>query len=116
MANFEEFSRGLTIGSALGLALGVIGTRWYRNKQNLSPDAILNKVKHSFTNEGPIEGSWISFETKPMQRFAINIETVEGGITRIEDGTLVAYEFLADAKTGTVLSINRAQQESYALD
>ncbi|MBL4998604.1 peptidase [Enterococcus xinjiangensis] len=31
-----------------------------------------------------------------------------GGITRTEDGQLITYEFLADAKTGTVLDIQRS--------
>lgn len=116
MTSFKEFSRGLTIGSAIGLAFGIAGTHWYRNKQALSPDDILTKVKRSFLKEGPIEGSWISFETNPIQKFAISIDTVEGGISRFEDETLVVYEFVADAKTGTVLQMNRATEESYALD
>ncbi|WP_146622346.1 hypothetical protein [Enterococcus florum] len=91
----------------MGFAGGVVGTYWFHKQQNMSPDDILTQVKKAFLAEGPIEGSWISFETKPMRKFAIKMNGVEGGITRLEDGKLVSYEFLADAKTGAVLTIDR---------
>ncbi|BAK20614.1 hypothetical protein MPTP_0115 [Melissococcus plutonius ATCC 35311] len=34
-----------------------------------------------------------------------------GGICRFEDDELVHYEFLADAYTGTVVSVNRLKNE-----
>ncbi|MGM0213866.1 hypothetical protein [Enterococcus sp. AZ109] len=107
MSKLTDFSRGIVIGSAIGLVGGIAGSHLYQKKQNLSPDEILNQIKKSFLEEGPIEGSWISFETKPLRKFAIRMNGVEGGITRLEDGKLVAYEFLADVKTGSVLTIDR---------
>lgn len=73
----------------------------------MSPDKVLDQIKAAFLKEGPIEGSWISFDTEPMQKFAITMDILSGGITRTEDDHLVAYEFKADAKTGAVLSIDR---------
>ncbi|MBO1307896.1 hypothetical protein JZO70_17105 [Enterococcus sp. 669A] len=107
MGKLSDFSRGLAIGSAVGLVGGIAGSYWYQKNQNLSPDEILNQIKKAFLEEGPIEGSWISFETKPLRKFAVRMNGVEGGITRLEDGKLVAYEFLADVKTGAVLTIDR---------
>lgn len=107
MGKHTDFSRGLLIGSTFGLVGGIAGSYWFQKKQNLSPDEILNRIKKAFLEEGPIEGSWISFETKPLRKFAIRMNGVEGGITRLEDGKLVAYEFMADAKTGAVLTIDR---------
>lgn len=107
MSTAKRFAQGLVIGSSIGLAAGVVTNHYYRKKQTLSPDKILHQIKADFLKEGPIEGSWISFETERMQKFAITMDVLSGGITRTEDDQLVAYEFKADAKTGAVLSIDR---------
>lgn len=104
----DYFKGGLMIGTGIGLATGIATTIWAKNKQGLSADAVLDKIKRAFLKEGPIEGSWISFEKQPIRKFAIHSEAYSGGITRMEDGLLVMYEFLADTKTGTVLDVHRS--------
>lgn len=119
METNDELTQGLLLGAAVGVLGGIIGSLFYQSQRQLSPDDILKKVKRSFLKEGPIEGSWISFETKPVQKFAIKTDTVEGGITRIEDGQLASYEFIADVKTGAILSIDRYTHDAinpYAID
>ncbi|MDT2737513.1 hypothetical protein P7H00_10265 [Enterococcus pseudoavium] len=107
MDQVKKFAKGLAIGSSIGLAAGIAANHYYRKQQKMSPDKVLNQIKAAFLKEGPIEGSWISFETEHMQKFAITMDVLSGGITRTEDDHLVAYEFKADAKTGAVLSIER---------
>ena len=46
------------------------------------------------------------FEKEPG-KFAVRSSAYRGGLSRIEDGETVYYEFLADAHTGTVLEISR---------
>lgn len=77
-----------------------------KNK-TLSADDILEKVKTDFLKEGPIEGSWIHFKKEPLQTFAIKSKVYTGGISRIEDGELAQYEFVADAYTGSIVNIYR---------
>ncbi|MFC0234272.1 PepSY domain-containing protein [Vagococcus entomophilus] len=101
------FTNGFALGLGSGIALGSLSTLWYQSKKTLSPDAILNKVKQAFLQEGPIEGSWINFEKKPRRVFAVRSKTYTGGIIRIEDCEKVQYEFIADAYTGTILDIHR---------
>jgi predicted small secreted protein len=79
-----------------------------KNRKELSADDVLNQVKRAFLLEGPIEGSWINFEKQPLRKFAVHSTAYNGGITRMEDGELAIYEFLADTKTGTVLDITRS--------
>ncbi|MGO3733279.1 MAG: PepSY domain-containing protein [Vagococcus sp.] len=109
--NKEFYQHGLTTGMGIGLAIGLIGgataSYWYKKNQTMSADDILEKVKADFLQEGPIEGSWIHFKKEPQQKFAIKSKVYTGGISRIEDGELVQYEFVADAHTGTVLDIYR---------
>lgn len=111
--NKEFYQHGLTTGVGIGLALGAIGgaalTYLYKKNRTLSADDILEKVKADFLQEGPIEGSWIHFKKEPLQKFAITSKTYTGGISRIEDGELAQYEFVADAYTGTILDIYRLQ-------
>ncbi len=104
---FNYFKGGLALGAGIGLASGIASTVWAKNRENIHPDTILEKVKRAFLTEGPIEGSWINFEKQNVRKFAVKLQGYTGGITRLEDGKLVSYEFLADAKTGTVLDVTR---------
>jgi predicted small secreted protein len=104
---FNYFKNGLAIGVGVGLASGIFSTLWMKNKQSLRADDVLEQIKGAFLEEGPIEGSWINFEKQPLRKFAVTSQGYTGGITRTEDGQLITYEFLADAKTGTVLDIKR---------
>lgn len=107
MSTAKKFAQGLAVGSSIGLIAGIATNHFYRKKQKMSPDRILDQIKEAFLKEGPIEGSWISFDTEHQQKFAIAMDVLSGGITRTEDDQLVAYEFKADAKTGAVLTIER---------
>lgn len=101
------FKGGLALGMGFGLVSGIASALWYNKNRTINADDILENVKAEFLKEGPIEGSWISFDQRPSRKFAIRSKFYEGGITRIEDGQMVRYEFLADAYTGTVLDVKR---------
>ena len=103
----DYFKGGVALGASIGLASGIASTIWAKNREKIHPDIILEKVKRAFLTEGPIEGSWINFEKQNIRKFAIQLQGYSGGITRLEDGQLVSYEFVADAKTGTVLDVKR---------
>ncbi|MGC6770009.1 peptidase [Enterococcus sp. LJL128] len=101
------FKSGLALGAGLGVISGVLSTLWYQKQRTLDADLVLENVKDAFLKEGPIEGSWIEFEKKPLRKFAIHSKTYNGGVSRVEDGTLVQYAFVADAQTGTVIEVTR---------
>ncbi|WP_195495175.1 PepSY domain-containing protein [Enterococcus gallinarum] len=105
---FNYFKNGLAIGVSVGFAGGIFSTLWMKKKQSMNADDVLDQIKAAFLKEGPIEGSWINFEKQPLRKFAVTSQGYTGGITRTEDGQLITYEFLADAKTGTVLDIQRS--------
>ncbi|GEN94345.1 PepSY domain-containing protein [Pediococcus ethanolidurans] len=106
MSKPETTITQLTIGS-LGLATGVLASWFLFHKKHVSANDILETVRKAFLKEGPIEGSWIEMKQAPLQKFAIKTTVYYGGITRYEDGNLIQYEFLADAKTGTIIDIYR---------
>ena len=101
------FKGGLALGAGLGVVGGVLSTLWFQRNRTLDADLVLENIKDAFLKEGPIEGSWIEFEKKPLRKFAIHSKTYNGGISRIEDGSLVQYAFVADAQTGTVIDVTR---------
>lgn len=71
----------------------------------VNPDSILDQVKSSFRKEGPIEGSWIEMTKVPWSKHALETEVYYGGLSRVEEGKIKHYEFLADAYTGSLLDI-----------
>lgn len=97
----------LAFGVGIGAILGGLGVLKFSKKQRVSPTTVLNFVKEAFLKEGPIEGSWIESTKHSQRKFAITQEIYHGGITRLEDGKMVQYEFSADARTGSIIEIHR---------
>lgn len=106
------FKEGLLLGAGLGIISGIASALWYQKKRTLDPDFVLENVKTAFLEEGPIEGSWIEFTKKPLRKFAIRSKTYTGGISRLEDGEMILYEFVADAATGTIIDIQRIKHQN----
>lgn len=109
-SELSYFKGGLAVGIGLGLLSGVASTIWYHRKKYCQQTKCLKISKH-LLKEGAIEGSWISFEKEPIRKFAVRSSAYRGGLSRIEDGETVYYEFLADAHTGTVLDISRKRAQ-----
>ena len=107
--DFDYFKSGLALGVGIGLLSGVASTLFYQRKRTIAADDVLDTIKAAFLKEGPIEGSWIEFQQKPLRKFAIHSKIYTGGISRIEDDGIVQYEFTADAHTGTVIDIKRVK-------
>lgn len=98
-------SATLGVSGITGFFIGkLLGNR------KLSANKILRNIRRDFRSEGPITGSWIENFTKPYQRFAFKTDTYQGGISRLEDGHVVNYNFLADAHTGTLLQLEREDE------
>ena len=94
----------VTIG--LSGAAGFLAGKLFGDRK-LSANAILRLVINDFKKEGPITGSWIDYQARPFQRFAVRTQAYQGGITRQEDDRLTTYRFLADAYTGSILEMKR---------
>ncbi|KRL14323.1 hypothetical protein [Schleiferilactobacillus perolens] len=93
-------------GALTGLFTGTVQMYWHQHQQRLQLDHRLQQVKDLFLREGPIEGSWIEYQShayraKDGRTVAVNY----GGITRLEDGQLRQYEFIMDVPTGQLLDI-----------
>lgn len=102
-------NRDLLVGFAAGAAAAYVAKEVYDRKQTLYPaDDVLKKVKLSFKEEGPIDGSWIFMKTEPYSQHAVTTEVYKGGITRHREDELEQYEFLADAYTGAIVEVTKS--------
>lgn len=95
------------IAFGVGLTSGWLGHELLEKKRPIHGDVILNKMKELFLEEGPIEGSWIELTKVPLRKFVYKTDVYYGGVSRIEAGELVQYEFIADAYTGTIMDVYR---------
>jgi|SRR5690625_1719579 len=90
-----------------GLTIGWFGRRYVEKNRPIHGDDILKEMKDHFLEEGPIEGSWIELTKVPLRKFAYKTDVYYGGISRMEEGELVQYEFIADAYTGSIMDVYR---------
>jgi len=97
------------LGVSAGVAGGLIVKEATSRKEMISPEEILNRVKNAYKKDGPISGSWINMTSEPFLRSPIKHQVYKGGITRTVDGQSELFEFIADAKTGTILETKIAQ-------
>jgi predicted small secreted protein len=95
------------IGAACGLATGWLVQTFFHNNQLLSSEEVIKKVKDSLKTEGKISGSWIITKPETLERDLITYQVYRGGITKLTDNDEINMEFLADAKTGTILEVKK---------
>ena len=101
-------TRDIILGTAAGAAAGLL-VREVVDRQSgfYSAEEVLKNVKNAFKAEGPIDGSWIVMKPEPFSQYAITVDVYRGGITRHRDDELEQFEFLADARTGSVIEIRK---------
>lgn len=100
----KNFIAGVLTGVAAGIVVNEVIDRV---DPNVSADSVLKDIKNRFTEEGPIDGSWIVMKTEPYQNSVISMDVYRGGISRIINGELEQFEFVADAKTGTIIELTK---------
>lgn len=96
----------------IGVATGVAATIIIKETANrVSPyvpaNHVLNNVKAAFKKEAPIDGSWIYMKTEDFYNGVTSIPVYKGGISRIMNGEMEAFEFAADARSGVIVDLKR---------
>lgn len=107
MKNQPSFFTTLGIGIAVGATVGGAVGFLLREKKSISPEDVLEQIKTAFKKSGTIEGSWIESEKKPFLNECIEQHVYYGGFNRLEKNEMVQYEFVADAKTGALLRLEK---------
>lgn len=93
------------MGLVVSFLLGGLTFFLVEKNRPMHADKILNNVKEQFKAEGPIEGSWIEMTKVPWNKYSYDTDVYYGGISRLENGEVIHYEFVADAYTGSVMDI-----------
>ncbi|MGN7287001.1 hypothetical protein ACTHP3_18915 [Shouchella rhizosphaerae] len=94
----------LSLGLGVGVLIGVLASKAWKQEQ-LTPEAVLKRVKATVQQEYMISGSWIHMQPESITRFGLPYEAYRGGITSSTTDGPVQYEFLADVKTGVLLDL-----------
>lgn len=99
---WNSFLLGLAVGAISGYA-----TNKYMSTQSfISAEKVLNHAKKHFKEQGPISGSWIHMKVEPFVKNQLSYQVYKGGISRnTNNGDREQIEFIADAKTGTLLDV-----------
>lgn len=97
--------KSFILGAALGAIGGYAAKEFLSQKTNISPEKILERVKSQFKQNGPISGSWIHMAEEPYEKQQIKYQVYKGGISKNSNGQTEQFEFIADAKTGTIIDI-----------
>ncbi len=101
----DKFLPLAAMGAVMAFLLGFFAFFLVDRKMPVHADKILNRVKDQFRDEGPIEGSWIEMTKVPWKKYSYETKVYYGGISLLEDGEIVQYEFVADAYSGTLMDI-----------
>jgi predicted small secreted protein len=92
--------------SLLAAGLGVLGgfyLKQYLDGNAISPEKALKSVKHTVGQKHSIDGSWVHMKPENLVRNGLDFSAYRGGITVSTDNQVRHYNFLVDARTGTVL-------------
>lgn len=93
------------IGAAAGAAAAFLIQKQTSESMNVPPEKVLKKVKDTFKQNGPVDGSWIQMKPEQIDRNGFPALVYKGGISRPGETGNEQFEFSADAKTGTLLHV-----------
>lgn len=100
----KDFALGVVTGIAAAIVVKEMSDRV---SPYASPNDILDNIKNEFKKQAPIDGSWIFMKTEQFNNGFMETPAYRGGITRTLNGEVESYEFVADARSGSILDINQ---------
>ncbi|WP_059103767.1 PepSY domain-containing protein [Shouchella shacheensis] len=96
----------VSLGLGIGVVVGFLVSKKIKSDA-LSPENALKKVKIAVKEEHNVSGSWIHMKPETIERFGLKYSAYRGGLTSPTNDGVVQYEFLADTKTGVLLSLEQ---------
>lgn len=95
------------LGVAVGALSGYATNKYISTQTFISAEKVLEGAKNRFKEQGPISGSWIHMKVEPFDKNNLTYQVYKGGISRNSstNGNREQFEFIADAKTGTLLDV-----------
>ncbi|MEM5608731.1 PepSY domain-containing protein [Bacillus toyonensis] len=97
--------KGLVAGLGVGFATGYFVANKVQEQSHISSEKALKMVKQALNHKGEITGSWVHMVPETFEKYDVAYEVYRGGLTTMLDDIQERFEFLVDAKTGTVLEV-----------
>ncbi|GAK02857.1 hypothetical protein JCM19037_1124 [Geomicrobium sp. JCM 19037] len=98
--------KDLLVGAAIGFAAGYAVKEACAAK-SVSPEKALKQVKESVSHRIPISGSWIHMNPEHYEKNELDYNVYRGGISSTAAGETKQMDFVVDAKTGTILELEK---------
>jgi predicted small secreted protein len=99
--------KNFLIGTACGFVAGWAFQSYLKDSKLYSSEEVLKRVKEAIKKDGKIIGSWIVTKPETIDRHSVSYQVYRGGITKLTEEKQINVEFLADAKSGTILEIEK---------
>lgn len=99
-------AKKIICAAGLGAVIGYT-VKAQLEKMPIKPEHALKKAKTSFKQSGPVSGSWIYMKPEEMTYNELEYTVYRGGITRTMANVNTQYEFLVDASTGSIISVEQ---------
>jgi predicted small secreted protein len=97
--------KSFLLGAVVGYSAAIVTKELLNPAENPSPEKVLANVKERVKKNGNIYGSWIVTKPEAYEKNELTYNVYRGGVTRNLDGKREQFEFIADAKTGTILEL-----------
>ncbi|HLO12019.1 MAG TPA: PepSY domain-containing protein [Pseudoneobacillus sp.] len=97
--------KSFILGVALGAISGYATNKYISTQSFISAEKVLENAKKLFKEQAPISGSWIHMKVEPFDKNNFTYQVYKGGISRNSTNGREQFEFIADAKTGTLLDV-----------
>jgi predicted small secreted protein len=97
--------KSFLFGVAVGAISGYASNKYLSNQGFISAEKVLETAKDRFKAQGPISGSWIHMKVEPYDMNNLTYQVYKGGISKKSKNGQQRIEFIADAKTGTLLDV-----------
>ncbi|MCU9614247.1 PepSY domain-containing protein [Caldibacillus lycopersici] len=98
--------KGLIIGVAAGVAASLLTKSIVARNHLFSSEEVLQNMKNMLKDNGKIIGSWIMTKPETLEKNASAYQVYRGGITREDENRQTDYEFVIDAKSGSILELS----------
>ncbi|WLR50264.1 PepSY domain-containing protein [Bacillus tianshenii] len=96
--------RNFLVGASIGFASALMVAKKL-DEQFISPEKALKYAKDAFKEKGPVDGAWVHMEPEQVSKFDMTYNVYRGGISSSLHGELKQFEFLVDAKSGTIIDV-----------
>ena len=93
------------IGVGIGIAAGLL-IRNQLEREFIAPEKALKLVKKNLSHSFQLTGSWIHMLPESFNKNELEYTVYRGGVTAASGDKNLQYDFVVDAKSGTLLELS----------